>query len=80
MITEEAESYVYLGNTLTRGGDLLPEIRRRIALGWAAFGNVDNIMKSRNSSMKIKRKRHNEYNLPVVAYWCETWALNNAMI
>ena len=26
--------------------DLLPEIKRRIALGWAEFTNVANIMKS----------------------------------
>ena len=29
--------------------------------------------------MKIKRKVHDEYILPVMTYGCETWALNNAM-
>lgn len=76
---EEADSYVYLGKTLTRDNDLLPEITRRIAVGWAAFGKVDNIMRSRKASMKIKRKIHDEYILPVMTYGCETWALNNAM-
>ena len=32
-ITEVADSYVYLGKTLTSDGDLLPEVRRRIAVG-----------------------------------------------
>lgn len=77
---EEAGSYVYLEKTLTRDGDLLPEIRRRTALGWAAFRKVDNIMRSRKASMKMKRKIHDEYILPVMAYGCETWALNNAMV
>ena len=77
--TIEADSYVYLGKTLTQDGDLLPEIRRRIALGWAAFGKVHNIMRSRKASMKIKRKIHHEYILPVMTSGCETWALNNAM-
>ena len=78
-IIEEVDSYAYLGKTLTRDGDLLPEIGRRIALGWAAFGTVDNVMRSRKASMKIKRKIHDEYILPVMTYGYETWALNNAM-
>ncbi|PFX11273.1 putative uncharacterized transposon-derived protein F52C9.6, partial [Stylophora pistillata] len=82
-IIEEADSYVYLGKTLTRDGDPLPEIRRRIALGWAAFGKVDNIMRSRKArtrkiKRKIKRKIHDENILPVMTYGCETLVLNNA--
>ena len=34
---EKIDQYVYLGKTVTQAGDLLPEIKRRIALGWAAF-------------------------------------------
>ena len=30
--------------------------------------------------IKIKRKIHDEYILPVNTYGCETWALNNAMM
>ena len=56
----------------------LLEIKRRIALGWAALGNVANIMKSRKASMKIKSKVHNEYVLPVMVYDSATWALNKA--
>ena len=52
---EEVESYIYLGRTLTNDGEILTDIRRRIALGWAAFGKVDNIMKSTKDIMKIKR-------------------------
>ena len=46
----------------------LPGIKRRIALGWAAFGKVANIIKSRKASMKIKSNVHNEYVLPVMVY------------
>ena len=35
-------------------------------------------MKSRKASMKIKRKLHNEYVLPVMVYGSETWALKKA--
>ena len=50
-----------------------------MALGWAAFGKVNNIMRSRNTNMKVKRKVFNEYILPLMMYESETWALNNAM-
>ena len=52
-VIEKVDIYVYLGKTVTEAGDLLREIKRRIALGWAAFSKVANIMKSRKASMKI---------------------------
>ena len=75
---EKVDRYVYLGKTVTQAGDLLPEIKRRIALGWAAFSKVANIMKSRKASMNVKRKVHNEYVLPVMVYGSETWAQKKA--
>ena len=71
-IIEKVDRYVYLGKTVTQAGDLLPETKRRIALGWAAFGKVANIIKSRKPSMKIKKKVHNEYVLPVMVHGSET--------
>ena len=75
---EKVDRYVYLGNTVTQAGDLLPGIKRRIALGWAAFSKVANIMKSRKASMNVKRKVDNEYVLPVMVYGSETWPLKKA--
>ena len=57
---------------MTKDFDLIPEIKKRITIGWAAFGKVDNIMRSRRESMKIKRKIHDEYILPVMTYGFET--------
>ena len=54
-IIEKVDRYVYLCKTVTQAGDLLSEIKRRIALGWAVFSKVANIMKSRKASMNIKR-------------------------
>ena len=73
------ESYIYLGRTITQESNLFPEVKRRIKLRWAAFGKVDNIMRSRNASMKVKKKVFNEYTLPVMTYGSETWALNKTM-
>ena len=75
---EKVDQYVYLGKTVTQAGGLLPEIKRRIALGWAAFSKVANIMKSRKASMNVKRKVHNEYVLPVMVYGSEAWPLKKA--
>ena len=63
---------------VTQARNLLPEIKRCIALGWAAFSKVANIRKSRKASMNVKRKVHNEYVLPVMVYGSETWALKKA--
>ena len=79
---EKVDRYVYLGKTVTQAGDLLPETKRRIALGWAAFSKVANIMKSRKASMNVKRKVHNEYFyvLPVMVYGSETLTLKKAHV
>ena len=58
----------------------MPEIKRRITLGWAAFNKVDNIMRSRKASMQIKEKVFNEYVLPVMTYGSETWALTTTQV
>ena len=58
----------------------MPEIKRRITLGWAAFNKVNNIMRSRKASMQIKKKVFNEYVLPVMTYGSETWALTTAQM
>ena len=74
----KVDRYVHLGKTVTQAGDLLPKIKRHIALGWPAFSKVANIMKSRNASMNVKRMVHSEYVLPVMVYGSETWALKKA--
>ena len=80
---EKVDRYdvVYHGKTVTQAGDLLPEIKKRIAVGWATFSKVANIMKSMKASMNKKRKVHNEYVVPVKCvgpYGSETWALKKA--
>ena len=66
---EKVDRYVYLGKTMTQAGGLLPEIKRRIALGWAAFSKVASIMMNMKDTMNVKRKVHNEYVLPVMGPW-----------
>ena len=77
-IIEKVDRYVYLGKDVDTSWDLLPDIKRHITLGWAAFSKVANIMKSRKARMKIKREIHNEYVLPVMVYDSEAWPLTKA--
>lgn len=58
-------------------GALFPGVKRRLLLGWAAFGKVYNIIRSPKSTIETKRKLFNEYLLPVITYGSETWALKN---
>ena len=73
---EEVENYIYLGKMVTSNGDIMPEIKRRITLGWAAFSKVYDLMRSKKTSIEIKRRIFNEYILPVMTYGSETWSLN----
>ena len=61
-------------------GYLMPEIRKSIRLGWAAFGKVENILKNNNTRMATKKKVFNEYVLPVMTHGSETRALNNTIM
>lgn len=65
-IYEEVDSYVYLRKIIARDVALLPEVKRRTVLGWAVFGKFDSIMRNSKSTIKIKRKLFNEYDLPVM--------------
>ena len=76
---EQVEGYISLGRTIRQDLNLLSEVKGRIQLKWAAFGKVDNIARSGNGSMKVKRKIFNIYVLPVMTYGSETWALNKVM-
>ena len=52
-VIEEVDGYVYPGRMLTKNGDILPEIKRRVMLGRVAFGKVDNITRSTKSTIRI---------------------------
>ena len=55
-ILEQVESYIYLARTIMQDGSLLPEVKKRIKLERAATGKVNNMIRSRNASRKVKRK------------------------
>ena len=69
------EEYIYLGQnvSLKRDGQAT-ELKRRIGLGWAAYGKLKYIFKS-DLPQYLKTRVFNECVLPVLTYGSETWSL-----
>ena len=72
---KKVEEYVYLGQLITGDGQKEKEVKRRITLGWKAFGRANMIFKSKQLAIIHKRKFYNRCILPTVCYGAETWAL-----
>ncbi|XP_042865863.1 uncharacterized protein LOC122249230 [Penaeus japonicus] len=51
------------------------EIKRRITIGWQAFGRASTISKNKDISLILKRQVYNQCILPTVTYGAETWNL-----
>ena len=65
-VIEAVDKYVYLGKTITLTGDIEAEIKKRIGLGWNAFGKWSHILKNKKTSATIKKRLMDTYILPVM--------------
>ena len=65
---------------VTKDHDQEHELRRRIGLGWTAFGKLDSIMQNKRIPLRLKMKVHNECILPVIMYGSETWSLSKTQL
>ncbi len=54
------------------------EIRRRIGMGWSAFGKQSFLM-NRNLPLSLKRKFCNQCIIPVLTYGSESWRLTKKL-
>lgn len=72
---EYVEEYVYLGQIISPNDQMSKEIDKRIATGWKKFWALKEVMKSKELSIKIKKKTFDTCILPCITYGCETWAL-----
>lgn len=77
-ILEQVDEYNYLGQVITAGQNHEKEIRRRISMGWSAFGKHYDIMSSR-LPLSLKRLVFNQCVLPVLTYGAETWGLTKLL-
>ena len=60
---------------ITAGGDCSHEIKRRLLLGRKVITNLDNILKSRDSTLSTKVLLVKAMVFPVVTYGCESWSI-----
>ena len=71
-------SYTYLGQLITTLPNKEQEIKRRISLGWKAFGRASSIFKSK-MPICLKRTVYNQCIIPTITYGCETWNLTKKL-
>ncbi len=71
---ELVKEYTYLGQMVSANPVHEKEIRRRIGMGWSAFGKQNLVMNS-NLPLSLKRKVYNQCILPVLTNGLETWRL-----
>ncbi len=75
---ELVEEYTYLGQMVSANPADEKEIRRRIGMGWSAFGKQNLVMKS-NLPLSLKGNVYNQCILPVVTYGLETWRVTKKL-
>ena len=75
---ETVNEYNYLGQVVYANPGHESEIKRRISLGWRAFGKQIDIMKSK-LPLSLKRKVFNQQVLPVLTYGSESWSLTKTL-
>ena len=75
---ETVTDFIFLGLTVTVGGDCMHEIKRCLLLGRKGMTNLDSILKSRDITLLTKVCLVKAVVFPVVMYGCESWTLKKA--
>ena len=76
---ETVTYFIFLGSKITVNGDCSHEIRRQLLLGRKAMINLDNMLKSRDSTLPTKVCIARAMVVfPVVMYGCESWTVKKA--
>ena len=70
--------FFFLGSKITVDGDCSHEIRRRLLLGRKAMTNLENVSKSRDTTLLTKVHIVKAMVFPVVTYGCESWTIKKA--
>ena len=65
--------FLFLGSKITADADCSCEIRRLLLLSRKAMTNLDNVLKSRHSTLPTKVHIVKAMVFPVVMYGCECW-------
>ena len=75
---ETVSDFIFGGSKITADGDCSHEIKRRLLLGRKVITNLDNVLKSRDSTLPTKVHLVKAMVFPVVMYGCESWTVKKA--
>ena len=75
---ETVTDFIFLGYKITADSDCSHKIKRCLLLGRKTMTNIDNILKSRDSTFLTKVHLIKVMVLPVVMYGCESWTIKKA--
>ena len=75
---ETEKNFILGGSKITADGDCSHEIKRCFLLGRKAMISLDNILKSRNSTLPTKVCLVKAMVFPAVMYGCESWTIKKA--
>ena len=70
--------FILGGSKITADGDCSHEFKRRLLLGRKVMTNLDDILKSRDTTLPTKVHLVKAMVFPVVMYGCESWTLKKA--
>ena len=72
---ETVSDFILGGSKITADGDSNHEIKRHLLLGRKAMTNLDNILKSRDTTLSTKVHLVKATVFPLVMYGCESWTI-----
>ena len=75
---EAVNNFAFLGVSVASDGLCGKEVKRRIALGRAAIGNLTKIFKDRGVTLRTKVMLVKTLVFPIVLYGAETWTLRKS--
>ena len=77
---KQVEKFQYLGSLVTEDGMCEQEIKKRIILAKAAFGNIRKLCTNVSMDMKIRMRMIQCFVWSTLLYGCEAWTLKKSMI
>ena len=75
---ETVADFIFLGSKITADGDCSHKIKRRLLLGRKAMTNLDNILKSRDTTLPTNVCLVKAMVFPVVTNGGESWTIKKA--
>ena len=75
---ETVADFIFLGSKITADGDCSHEIKRHFLLKRKVMANLDNILKSKDSTLPTKVNLVKAVVFLVVMYGCESWTIKKA--